>query len=127
MNIASKITSAALIGEDYINIIVANHSYTLYPPTIERIARASFFLSDLPENCAGLADMVESMKNIESSCCALSCFITGDSRLAEELKKGTLDEIVEGLSVALTLISPENFIKLSALTKNVARLVARAR
>lgn len=56
---------------------------------------------------------------------ALSWFVKGDDSLFEELRKGTFDETVQGLEVALSLISAENFYKLSVLAKNVQNLTAK--
>ena len=65
------------------------------------------------------------MGNIESLSKALSCFIAGDESLAEELSMGTLDEVIKALEVGVSLISVENFTRLSTLTRSVSRLIAR--
>jgi len=52
-------------------------------------------------------------------------FIKGNDSLFDELLKGTFNEIVEGLEIAFSLISAENFYKLSILAKNVQNLTAK--
>ena len=57
---------------------------------------------------------------------ALSWFIKRERYLLfDELLKGTFNEIVEGLEIAFSLISAENFYKLSILAKNVQNLTAK--
>lgn len=72
-------------------------------------------------------DMLRSLKDVEIVSRALSWLITGDESLSEELRKGTFDEVVEALAVGLSMISAENFYKLSVLAKNVATLTAKER
>lgn len=70
-------------------------------------------------------DMLRSLKDVGSASRALSFFIQGDESLYDELSQGTLDEVVEALAIAVSMISVENFFKLSALAKNVALLTAK--
>ena len=72
-----------------------------------------------------LEDIFLSMKDTPNASHALSWFINGNDELFEELSKGTFEENVEALSIAFSLISVENFMKLSALVKNVASLAAK--
>ena len=48
-----------------------------------------------------------------------------DDSLFEELSQGTLDELVDAISEAYSLISVESFTKLSTLARNVSSLVAK--
>ena len=85
-----------------------------------------YYLSDLKE-ATTVMDMLRSLKDVEIVSRALSWLITGDESLSEELRKGTFDEVVEALAVGLSMISAENFYKLSVLAKNVATLTAKER
>ena len=70
-------------------------------------------------------DMLRSLKDVEMASRALSWLIIGNESLSEELSKGTFDEVVEALAIGLSMISAENFCRLSVLAKNVANLTAK--
>lgn len=107
-------------------VIVNEKSYVIYPPTIHKIAGAASYLSNLGK-IETLEDVFRSMKDTPNASHALSWLIKGNDDLYEELSKGTFDENVEALSVAFSLISAENFAKLSVLAMNVAKLAATQR
>lgn len=123
MNEAAKIVNASLIGKDYNTVFINDKAYTITPPTIKKIAGAGYYLADL-SNKGTVYDMLMSFKDIEKAAYALSWFINGNEKLAKALMKGTFDEVVNALAVALTMISTENFYRLSVLAKNVAELTA---
>lgn len=123
---ASKIVNAAVLGKDFETVFVNGNAYIINPPTIHKIAGAGYYLSDLKDGVT-VMDMFCSMKDVVVASCALSWLIKGDESLSEELSKGTLDEVVEALSVGFSMISAENFYKLSVLAKNVALLTAKQR
>lgn len=120
---ASKIVNAAVLGKDFETVFVNGKAYIIHPPTIHKIAGAGYYLSDLKGETLG--DMLRSLQDIGNAAYALSWFIQGDDSLFENLSKGTFDEVVEALSVAFSMISSENFCKLSILAKNVASLTAK--
>ena len=124
MKNASKIVNGAIIGMDFKTVVVNGKAYVIMPPTIHKIAGAGYHLTDL---IAGetVKDVLSSLGKVDSAARALSWFIQGDEGLSEELAKGTFDEVVTALEEAYSLISVENFCKLSALAKNVAILTAR--
>lgn len=124
MSKAAKVVSSAILGMDFETIMVNGKPYVIMPPTIHKIAGAGNYLSDLGDG-ESIKALLLSMKNIESASKALSCLIQGDESLIEELSQGTMEEVVNGLEIALSLISAENFYKLSALTKNVEKLTAK--
>lgn len=126
MGKASKIVSAAVLGKDFETVFVNGNAYVIHPPTIHRIAGAGYYLSDLKE-AVTVMDMLRSLKDVETASHALSWLIAGDESLSEELSKGTFDEVVEALATGLSMVSPENFCKLSVLAKNVALLTAKQR
>ena len=123
---AAKIVNAAVLGKDFETVIVNGKAYVINHQTFCKIAGVGYYLSDLKEATTVL-DMLRSLKDVEIVSRALSWLITGDESLSEELRKGTFDEVVEALAVGLSMISAENFYKLSVLAKNVATLTAKER
>lgn len=124
MSTASKIVSSSVIGRDFETAIVNGKAYVMNPPTIHKIAGASYYLADMGEaNTVG--EIFRSMKDIKAAAKALSWLIEGDESLESELSDGTLDEVVDALTLGFSLISAENFFKLSVLAKNVALLTAK--
>lgn len=121
---AAKIVNSSIIGSDFKTIVVNNKSYIISPPTIHRIAGAGYYLANFSE-CNTLHDILVSLKDMDNAAHALSWFIKGNDSLFDELLKGTFNEIVEGLEIAFSLISAENFYKLSILAKNVQSLTAK--
>ena len=123
---AAKIVNAAVLGKDFETVIVNGKAYVINSTNICKIAGVGYYLSDLKE-ATTVMDMLRSLKDVEIVSRALSWLITGDESLSEELRKGTFDEVVEALAVGLSMISAENFYKLSVLAKNVATLTAKER
>ena len=120
----SKIINAAVLGKDFETVFVNGNVYVIYPPTIHKIAGAGYYLCDLKE-AVTVMDMLRSLKDVEMASRALSWLIQGDENLCEELSAGTFDEVVEALATGLSMVSAENFYKLSVLAKNVALLTAK--
>lgn len=120
---ASKIINAAVLGKDFETVFVNGNVYVIHPPTIHKIAGAGYYLCDLKE-AVTVMDMLRSLKDVEMASRALSWLIQGDENLCEELSAGTFDEVVEALATGLSMVSAENFYKLSVLAKNVANLTA---
>lgn len=126
MNEGVKLVSEVLLGKGGVSAHIAGKDYTIPPPTIERIAGAGYYLADFKE-CETLMDMVTSMESMNSVCKALSWFIQGDEELYRTLSKGTIAEVVDALAKAIGLIGVENFLRLSALVRNVQSLIAVTR
>lgn len=126
MNQAAKIVSAAIIGADFITVLVNDKPYTVYPPTINKLSGAGFYLNGMGDEQT-VRDIINSINNSEKLCHAFSWLVKGDDSLFEELSQGTFDELVDAVSAAYSLVSVENFTKLSVLAKNVAKLVANQR
>lgn len=123
-NSASKIVSSSLLGKDFETVVVNGKAYVINAPTIHKIAGAGYYLSELDE-CKTVMDMIRSLKDVGSASRALSFLIQGDESLYDELSQGTFDEVVEALAIGISMISAENFYKLSVLAKNVALLTAK--
>ena len=126
MDNAAKLIGASIIGKDIETVFVNGKAYIITPPTINRIAGAGYYLSSLG-NANTAMDMIRSFKDVKEASKALSWLIQGNEKLTAQLSKGTLDEVVDALSVAVGMISAENFYKLSVLAKNVANLTAKQR
>lgn len=123
---AAKVVSSALLGLDGSVVTVGSHAYYIQPPTIKKLAGVGLYLSDFgKENSLG--DYFSKMKDIDGVCKALSWLIKGDESLTEELKEGTLDEIVKALESGLSLIGAGNFYQLSLLGKSVQKMIANQR
>ena len=123
---AAKIVSSAILGMDFKVVIVNGKSYIVTPPTIKKIAGAAYWLSDVKDG-KNIKELLASINNVEPLAHALSWFIQGNDSLFEELSNGTLNEVIDGLESAYSLLSTKNFLRLSVLAKNVASLTANQR
>ena len=123
---AAKIVSSAILGMGFKVVIVHGKSYIVTPPTIKKIAGAAYWLSDVKDG-KDIKELLVSINNVEPLAHALSWFIQGNDSLFEELSNGTMDEVIDGLESAYSLLSTKNFLRLSVLAKNVERLAAKQR
>lgn len=119
-----RMIAGAIIGMDYRLIVVNDKSYIIMPPTIAKIAGASFWLTDL-SNGTTLREILSTLSKTESLAKALSWFIQGNDELADELAQGSMTEVMDGLEAAFSMIEVENFIKLSALQRSAKLLIAK--
>lgn len=126
MSKASKLVADAILGEDTVTIIVNGKAYYVSPPTIIKLVKASKYLDSFEEGKT-LAEVLGMLKNLNDTCKALSVFIQGDESISDELSKGTLEEVVNGLQTAYSLISIKDFQTLSILAKSAARMIAKPR
>lgn len=126
MHNAAKIVSDAIVGKHMRVITVGGKAYTITPPTIYKIAGAAGHLPSGNE-MKSIGDWLTKPEALRGVAAALSWFIIGNDTLAKDLERGTPGEIAEGLDTALNMIAVEDFMKLSALTKNVANLTAKQR
>lgn len=123
-NKGSKLIASAILGLDGETIVVNDKAYYISPPTIKKIAGAGFCFSSFGnENTIG--DYLRKLGSVEEIAKALSWFIAGDASLTQELSQGTLDEVIKGLEIAVSMIGVENFIRLSDLTRNVSNVIAK--
>ena len=126
MNEGAKIISKSVIGSDFRTIFVSGKAYTVYPPTIHRLAGAISYLSDVKE-ADNLRDVLLSLGESEAYSKALSWLIAGDESLSEELAQGTYEENVNAMDEALSMIDSKVFLKAVSLAKNVSLLAAKPR
>lgn len=124
MNEAAKIVSASIVGTDVTSAVVNGKAYAIHPPTIHKLAGAGVYLSEFGDE-ETLGDVIKSINSSDNLAHALSWLINGDDSLFNELAEGTFDELVEAVSGAYSLVSLENFMKLSTLAKNVSGLIAK--
>lgn len=126
MNTGAKIISESIIGMDFRTVIVGGKSYTVYPPTIHKLAGAISHLSNI-QDAESLREVLLSLGDSTAYSKALSWLITGDESLNEELSQGTLDEVVDALDETLSMIDSKVFLKAVSLAKNVSLLAAKPR
>ena len=126
MNTGAKIISESIIGMDFRTVIVGGKSYTVYPPTIHKLAGAISHLSNI-QDAESLRDVLLSLGDSEAYSKALSWLITGDESLSDELSHGTMDEVVDALDETLSMIDSKVFLKAVSLAKNVSLLAAKPR
>lgn len=126
MSKASILIVDAILGEDTVAIIVNGKVYSVSPPTIIKLVKAAKYLDSFEEGKT-LAEVLGMLKNLDDACKALSVFIQGDESISDELSKGTLEEVVNGLQTAYSLISIKDFQTLSILAKSAARMIAKPR
>lgn len=123
-NEGARMVASAIVGLDYRIIVVNDKSYIIHPPTIAKIAGATYWLCEAGDGKT-LREILVSLSKSENLTKALSWFIQGNEDLGEELTKGTLDEIVNGIEAAFSMIEAQNFMKLSALQRSASLLVAK--
>lgn len=123
MSKASKLISGAIIGSDYKIAVVNGKSYKIFPPTIKKMAGAGQHLSGLKDG-ETIKDILDNVNDIDKLAHALSWMVDGSDFLSDEFEKAEMGEVVDALAMAYSLISVENFTKLSVLARNVSRLIA---
>lgn len=126
MNQGAKIISEAITGLDFKTVIVGSKAYTVFPPTIHKLAGAISHLSNI-QDAESLRDVLLSLGDSEAYSKALSWLITGDESLNDELSHGTMDEVVDALDETLSMIDSKVFLKAVSLAKNVSQLAAKPR
>ena len=126
MNRGAQIVSASIIGADFVNVMVNGRCYTVFPPTVHKLAGAGMFLSDFGDEQT-VRDVISSVNDSEKLAHAFSWLVQGNDELFDELSHCTFDELVDAIDTAYSLISVENFTRLSTLAKNVASLIAKQR
>lgn len=97
MSNGSKVVSASIIGADFVNVMVNNKVYSIFPPTIHKLAGAGLYLSDFGDEQT-FRDVIKSINNSDKLAHALSWLIKGDNSLFNELEQGTFDELVDAVS-----------------------------
>lgn len=104
--------------------IINSKRYWIAPPTIAKLAGAAMYLSAIGD-ANNVHDVLLNQLGIEAPAHALSWLIRGDDSLFGELCQATFDEVVGGIEIAYSQLSPANFLKLSLLTKNAMMAIAK--
>ena len=123
-NVGADLVGAAILGKESKTVVVNGKPYFIKPPTIRKIAGAGVALGESDVSGDSVGDVLKAMADTEKAARALSWFIKGDESLTDELKEGTLAEVTNGLSVAISMLDIRDFQKLSDLSRSVRRLIA---
>ena len=118
-----QLVSSAVLGIDQEAVFIGGKVYHIYPPTIRRFVGAARYLKGEGET---LKDIILSM-DMDGAAKALSWLIRGDESLYDTFLDCPVNEVQDGLIVGLGMLDPQNFIRLSALQRNVRSLIARPR
>lgn len=106
--------------------IIGGRSYNVAAPTMEKLSLAGKHLkNEIDKDCSN--DTFEEIFNNmskETLCKALSCLISGDLSLVDELSFGEKNELVEALNLIYTGLE-KNSVKLSKMADSVSRLAAK--
>lgn len=121
---AANIVSSAVIGMDFVTVVVNGKAYVIMPPTIAKLAGAGYYFSLLGEG-ETIKDVLMTLGTVENAANVLSMLIAGDTSHTVELSKGTFEEIVSAIDEGLSLINVESFMRLLALRKSVLMLTAK--
>lgn len=124
MNQGAKIISEAITGLDFKTVMVGGKAYTIFPPTIHKLAGAISYLSDV-KDAESMKEVLLSLGESEAYSKALSWLIVGDGSLYDELSKGTYEENINALNEALSMIDSKVFLKAASLARNVSLLAAK--
>ncbi len=124
MNKAAKEVGAAIMQMDFRTVVVGGKAYTVMPPTIDKIAGAGYYSSGAKDG-GSIKEVIASLADAKLWAHALSWIIEGNDSLYETFCKADVNELVDALVEALSLISAENFLKLLVLMRNVAKLTAK--
>ena len=119
-----KLVSSAILGIDQESVFINGKVYHIYPPTIRRFVGA---IASMGETKGDTIKDVIFNTDMDGACKALSWFIEGNDSLYETFLDAPVSEVQSGLITAFSLIDPQNFIRLSALQRNVRRLIAKPR
>jgi hypothetical protein len=127
MSDAAKLVSDSIVGTDVRVVVVNSKRYVIHPPTIYRIAGAISCLSGMSMKDAPTTREILLSMGPDSDLCAraLSWFVNGDEGLSDEFRQGTLEEVVNGLDEAVSLIPAKVFSNAVSLAVSVSALAAR--
>ena len=120
---AVDIVSSAVLGVDVQTIPIGNKVYLAHPPTIRKIVGAGRFLGGF-EKIDSAKSLLEAL-NSDNLAHALSWLLEGNDSLAEEFKDADVNELALGTVTCLDMLTPQNFMTLSVLARNVRKLIAR--
>ena len=120
---AVQMIGNAVLGIDREKVFVGGRVYVVKPPTIRTMCGAARYLGKVSK-LEGVSDLIAALSD-DSLPKALSWFIEGSETLAEELSRADVNELADALVRCLDMIDPQNFMRLSVLSRNVRNLIAR--
>lgn len=121
---AAKIVNSAVLGMDFQTAVINGKAYVITPPTIHKLAGAGYYLAEMG-NGSSISDLINDMKNMGNVAHALSYLIKGDDSLYEEFINANFTEVIQAFELGFSLISTQDFLKLSILARNVQNLTAK--
>lgn len=106
--------------------IIGGRSYNVAAPTMEKLSLAGKHLKNEIGKTRSNDTFEEIFNNMskETLCKALSCLISGDLSLVDELSFGEKNELVEALNLIYTGLE-KDFAKLSKIADSICRLAAK--
>lgn len=119
-----QLVSSAILGIDFETVMLGGKVYHIYPPTIKRFVGAVSCMKESKGET--IKDIIMGL-DLEGACSALSWFVAGDESLKKTFLDCGINDVIEALITAFGMIDPQNFIKLSALQRNVRSLIAKPR
>lgn len=124
---AAKIVSDAIVGKDFRTIIVNEKPYTIYPPTVKKIAGAISCLASIEAKEGDTIKDVffSTLSAVDQYTKALSWMIVGSEELDNELSEGRFDDVVDSLEIAFGLIPPQVFSTAVSLIMKARLLAAK--
>ena len=123
-NEGAHLVTSAMLGLDGDTALIGGKCYYIKPPTIKKIVGCAHYLGKFGDE-ESIGDYIRKLSDLGEICRGLSYLITGDESLSDELKNGTLDQIIDAIETGIGLIATRNFLKLSVLSRNVSGLIAR--
>ena len=99
--------------------------YTIKPPTIKIISRASHHFSNIGMTGDNVMEAIKELPEAtEDMLKGISCFICGNDSLVKELENGTFEEVKDALEVCFSMMDISAFQCVSSM-RNVSMLAAR--
>ena len=116
--------SSAILGIDVETVFVGGKVYVIHPPTVRTMAGVVSCMRECPGET--IRDIIIGM-DYEGCAATLSWLVNGDASLKDVFLDAPLGEVQSAVITGLGMLDPANFIRLSALQRNVRRLTARPR
>ena len=123
-NKGARLVTSAMLGLDGESVIIGGKGYFIKPPTIKKIVGCAHYLGSFGDE-KSIGDFIRKLDNLGDICKGLSYLIKGDETLTDDLQNGTVDEIITAVELGIGLIGTRNFLRLSALSRNVNGLIAK--
>lgn len=135
MNEAAKLVSDSLIGEGFATVRVGNKVYTVYPPAIKVLCRATsaFARIGMDGEYNQLTVLSEFPENIPHMIKGISALIVGDTKcwrwkahkVGKRLSSLNLQELKTVIDNVLTLLGGDAFFACAASLKSMSKIAAK--